>query len=417
MANAPRRVEPRNSMFKTTKLFAPLLALALVAAACGGSSKTNATVGTEAPASITPTTASADIELPSVEVATTASPTTEADISSVVVPTSAIDGTARLGATTTSAPRLGTAAANNPTVLAAVSTSATSAQTVWTEQFLEIEISGDGEDMVMGSATEPVMTSVTSGDRFQMRMDMAAMLGTLASELGSELGDDLTIDYVGDDSVVYLRSSFLGSMAGAADPMLGGLSDGWGVIYLADIEAALGDLVPEDLLAAISGQDAQSVDQWYDMILASYLLSDGVESSVRGITTTRYEANLSFNDLMAAGGMDDLIVDMLAAQGGTAEESENVTAIFDAMTFDLTIDIDDDERLRQIVMDMDMDALFEALSTYGEPAPDDLRMVMRSTIVFTDYSDDLVDIQFPSDDEVTVDLGLWMQDLLEFGAM
>jgi len=396
-----------------------LLAVVMLAGACGTATTTSqpvvsspATNEVSAEAATTPaeppnTSSPVDVSIPT---STDAAATT-----SDAAPTSTNTGDA---APTPTTAELRSIDLRNDVILAAVSESA--ATTVYTAMYMSMDMQFGGEQFSIGTDA-PLMTGVTSADRYQMKMDLGAAFGPdLLAELGGIDVDSLTMEMVGDASVSYLKAPFL------SDPLLTGfagsgfappdLGDGWGVIDIDELLAEFEQILPEDILTAIGGQNGQSADQWLAMAELTRLLDDtGEPSSSRGVDTTRYTGTITLADMLESGGLgaDDFETLMSSFSGGQPGMGDAVSALVD-MAIDMSIDIDGAGLVREIAMKLDfIDLMGEFSADLGgeTPADDDVfTMTMRFELF--DYSNEVVAIEFPSDDEVTADLGQWITSLL-----
>jgi len=388
---------------------ATLLAVVTLAGACG----TATTTSQPAVSSLATSEVTAE---PTTTPAPAPSTTSTAD---VPVPTATTSSTTTANATSTpTTAELRSVDLRNGVILAAVSESA--ATTVYAAMYLSMDMQFGGEQFSMGTDA-PLMTGVTSADRYQMKMDLGATFGPeLLAELGGIDTDSLTMEMVGDASVSYLKAPFL------SDPLLAGfagsgfappdLGDGWGVIDIDELLAEFEQILPEDILTAIGGQNGQSTDQWLAMAELTRLLDDtGQASSSRGVDTTRYTGTITLADMLDSGGLgaDDFETLMASFSGGQPGMGDAVSALVD-MEIDMSIDIDGAGLVREIAMKLDFIDLMSEFSADlgGETPADDDVFAMTMRVELFDYSNELVAIEFPSDDEVTADLGQWITSLL-----
>lgn len=337
-----------------------------------------------------------------------ASQTTAPPVDSVALPTTTATADA-----STKAPRGG--GSSSPAILAAVAES--DATTVHTAMYLGFEMEVAGEQMRLGS-DQPLMVGVMSGSRYEMSMDLGAMFDhdMLASLGGIDLAD-LRMEVVGDESVTYLKAPFLSlpEFSSGLGPSVPDLGDGWGVLHIDDLTGTLGDVFPEDILAAVGGQSAQSTDQWFALASAIRLLDDeGEPSSSRGDPTTRFTGTLAMTELFAHGGLDLADFDTMAASiAGPTSGLDGLSDLMAQIEIDMTIDVDATGRVREMTMRMNLGTFITAIAqNLGEPPLDDPAFMMTMRVELYDYSDEAVEIVFPSDDEVTADLGAWMSALL-----
>ncbi len=350
----------------------------------------------------------ADVEAAETNVVTSTAATPSSD--PVAIPATSTAGAAEAASTNSS--RGG--GSSNPAILAAVAESDTT--TVHTAMYLGFDMEVAGERMRLGS-DQPLMIGVTSGSRYEMAMDLGNMFD---DEMLASVGDidlaDLRMEIVGDESITYLKAPFLSltEFSSGIGPPAPDLGDGWGVIHVADLAASLGDVFPEDIVAAVGGQSAQSTDQWFALARSVQLLDDeGEPASSRGDATTRFAGTISMAELFEHGGLNlDDFDSMMASMAGPTTQV-GIAELMAEIEIELTIDIDDAGRVREMTMRMDLATLITAIGrAFGEPPLADPSFVMTMRVELYDYSDEAIEIIFPSDDDVTADLGPWMSMLL-----
>jgi len=388
---------------------ATLLAVVVLTAACGTATRTSQ-----------PVVSSPATNEVSAEAATTpAEPPNTSSPVEVSIPTSN-DAAATTSDATPASTTAGLRSVDlrNDVILAAVSESAVT--TVYTAMYMSMDMQFGGEQFSIGTDM-PLMTGVTSADRYQMEMDLGAVFGPeLLAELGGIDADSLTMEMVGDASVSYLKAPFL------SDPLLGGftgsgfappdLGDGWGVIDIDELLADFAQILPEDILTAVGGQNGQSLNQWFAMAELTRLLDDtGEPSSSRGVDTTRYAGTITLADMLDSGGIgaEDFETLMGSFSGGQPEMGDAVGALVD-IEIDMSIDIDEAGLVREIGMKLDfIEFMGEIAGGLGGETPgDDDVFAMTMRVELFDYSNEVIAIEFPSDDDVTADLGEWLTSLL-----
>lgn len=217
-------------------------------------------------------------------------------------------------------------------------------------------MSGDVDE-----GTPPLMTGEIDGDDYHMLMDLGPMMTEMADMMGetmpSEIADtDLTMEMAGDPEELYLRAPMFASLGGPTEPGAAGefvgLGDGWGHVDV----AALGDLVPGDVAAAMGGQgiDPQAV---VDMMQSAGDVEDLGEGDVRGTAVHGLSAEVAMADLMEASGQDPEAVAAAAGPG----EGEAIGELYD-MTTAIEVWIDDDGYLRRMAFGYGMDEIAEAMA-------------------------------------------------------
>ena len=305
------------------------------------------------------------------------------------------------------------ATAAEPLLLAAVERS--DVQTLRMAMFMEMAMTADGESFYMGGQ-RPLMEGVQSGDAFDLRMDMGAMLDdSMLAELGEIDPSDLVMEMKGDATVAYLRSPLFAHpdvAAGLANPSLPQLGDGWLEIRTEEVVEMAGDLLPEDVMSQISGQQMTSVDQWFDLALMADLIEGtATPSEVRGVPTTHYEGTVTLRNLLAAEGLESF-----TAIAGLEDDPMMASVMEEMLDLEIMLgfDVDDEGLLRSESMLFDMTAMLRNIAEEsGETVPEDLEFTMYTRIELFDFSPDLIEIEFPDPSEITGDLTEWVLAALE----
>lgn len=390
------------------RLIKPLtvaIALSLAAGGCGsGGSNAAAPGATSAPGSIA-------TSAPSTSTSTSTSTTTIALTST----TQAAPSTT-VAAPSTTTDRTGggpVAAGAEPLLLAAVERS--DVQTLRMAMFMETILVADGESFFMGSQ-RPLMEGVQSGDAFDLRVDMGAMFDdSMLAEFGDMDPADLVMEMKGNAEVGYIRSPLFSHPDVAAEYAEAGLpplGDGWFELRVDEVVEIAGDLLPEDVMSQISGQQMASVDQWFDLALMADLVDDtATPSEVRGVPTMHYQGTVTLRDLLAAEGLESFTT--LAGLEGDQMMAWVMDEMLDVEII-LGFDIDDEGLLRAESMLFDMTSILRNISEEsGETVPEDLVFTMYTRIELFDFSPDLVEIEFPDPSEITGDLTEWVLAALE----
>jgi hypothetical protein len=258
-----------------------------------------------------------------------------------------------------------------------------------------------------------LMTGEVDGEMSHMALDMGVIFDDMAGQLPAgeappaELLDgDLSMEMITDGTTLYLRAPFFASLAdmaaaegasGGLGPMgdLAELGDSWGSIDLARVS-------PSAVASAAGAQSAdpaaflEFVRQADDVHELGTDTIDGEE--VRGLGAT-----LSYEDMLAAQGTD------IESQMSLPDSAMGPLR---ALEVPIEVWIDGDDQVRRISISFDLsDMLGDVVS---DPSAPSVAMDFATTMTFSDYGDESIEIQVP---DASVDLTDAFVELGELGGV
>lgn len=242
---------------------------------------------------------------------------------------------------------------------------------------------------------DPLMAGEIDGDAYHYVMDLGVMMDEMSENMpGASPGMaslDMTMEMAGDLETFYLRAPMFAEMGAALGPGASGLAemgDGWGYVDL----AAMGDLLPADLAAALGtqGVDPRAI---VDLIEGTDEVEDLGTSEVRGDAVHGLSTDISMAELLEASGQDPEALAEVTGQGAATEEA---TAELYGTPTTIEVWIDDDGYLRRFEFGWDVADLASAM---GED-PDEIAGLgfggFRYVMDMYDYGA-TVDFEPPSD--------------------
>lgn len=249
---------------------------------------------------------------------------------------------------------------------------------------------------------EPMLFGSTDGERHEMRMDLGAMLEEMSDSMGgfgdmdlSDMGldpDDLTMEIVVDGTVMYVHSPMFAMMP------LGGLeaaATGWVRVDLSRIPG----MSPSDL-AAMTGQTGADPSEILSVLsgMTDDITEDGTEN-VRGIETTRMVVQISMADMLEAQGggqADDLLNEMR-----NDPAARRLVDSMLAETMDVVVNIDGAGMIRRVSFDMDLTSVMSAAAADAGAGFGELEMSIGMEMDLFDYGESIVVIVPPAATDVT----------------
>lgn len=255
------------------------------------------------------------------------------------------------------------------------------------------------------------MTGEVDGDRSSMSMDMHDMYADMADQFPAGeappdafLDADLTMEVITDGTTGYLRAPYfaaLGEMAldaGATRDDLGpladiaALGDEWGSIDLAEVSAS-------EVASAAGGQTSDP-RVFLDLMAEGTDVHELGTESIDGVETRGLGATITFADLLESQGtdVDDLRDDMVPDDvGSVPDEFDGALDAMFALEIPVEAWIDGDDRVRRVVLDMRMTELFERMAEATDEQMEEGGLTITMTMDFTDYGDDTIAIEVPTD--------------------
>jgi hypothetical protein len=253
-------------------------------------------------------------------------------------------------------------------------------------------------------------TGAVDGERSQVDMDFGALFEEMGSGFGEDLPPelveaDLTMQQITDTGAIYIRAPFFSAIAEQAEregevidmtsepggellEVYSQLGDSWGRVDL----DALGDVLPSEAQQALGGGQNGDPRVFLDMLRETAAVEELGIDEIDGVEVQGLAADVDLGDLMAASGTDpaDLSVD-------TGSGSIDMASF----SFPLEVWIDRDDRVRRIDFTFGADAFADLAEESGEDVGDmpseldDFSIGM--TMDFSDYGDDSISIDTPSD--------------------
>lgn len=269
------------------------------------------------------------------------------------------------------------------------------------------------------------MTGDTDGERTSMTMDLGEMFRDIADQMGGgeqlpeALTDELTIDMVVDDESLYMRAPFFAVVvdealdAGATQADLGpladlaALGDGWGRIDLAAVS-------PSEAAGALGSQSSDP-SVYLDIIGTATDVHELGTETIDGVETRGLEATVTYRDMITAQDLDlDDVRDQLVGDLESTGELDPADVFDEMLAWEIPVEVwvDGNDRVRRIVVDLDMTDMIGSLAeAAGEEVDGGMAAVM--TMDFTDYGAP-IEIAVPSD---AVDITDEYLDLIEAGGL
>lgn len=276
------------------------------------------------------------------------------------------------------------------------------------EQGLLIDAEFLGQQILMGSDA-PFATGQVNGDDMSINADIGTFMVSMFESLGVSANDpafsgmldgfsDLELEAWMVDDMVVLDLSDFATTLGELDPAAAGdlalFADGPVSVDLAQLEA-LGGAAGSTDASAMVGQFAQGAQMTDPADIVAALrnvdaLVDAGADTVNGVAVQVYTAQVSFADYA-----DALDQDLTAAldEMGVVDASIDADALvgaLESLVVDLTVSIDDDGFVREIVTVVDMGEFANSLFAQMEdgPAGMEFEMVVETWQTFDNYGAD-----------------------------
>jgi hypothetical protein len=239
-----------------------------------------------------------------------------------------------------------------------------------------------------GSSDKPLLTGESDGEHQGMHMDLGSMLGSLlggeSGGLGGAGSDAFTMDMVVDGQTMYIKAPFFAQLAdmmpsGSSDPSANAfkeLGDGWGKVDL----TRMGDM------AGSFNQSQMDPKKFLDMLKKTGKVKELGSDTIDGVKVNGLAAEVDLGELMKTQGVK-------SSQLGQAGDLAGVT-------FPLEAWVDGDGLIRRIKFTFDGDALAKAVEASGKSGGEDISQLgisMTMAMDFTDYGDDSIKVEIPSD--------------------
>jgi hypothetical protein len=276
---------------------------------------------------------------------------------------------------------------------------------------MTMRVEDGGDELEMGGA---FLTGEVDGDLSSTTLDMAALSADMARQDpgGSSVEDDLleadlTMEMVTDGTTLYLRAPLYASMAdlaldsgASADDLgpvadLAKLDDKWGRVDISRLS-------PTEVARA-AGAQSSDPRAFLDMAALGSDVRDLGTETIDGVESRGLGATITYGDMLEVQGMDaDAVRDSLGASrspGGEIPEEIFDDMVESVLAMDVPIEVwvDDDDRVRRISLVIDMtETILAAAEAAGEdPGVGTLAMTM--VLDFSDYGDDTIEIEVPTD--------------------
>ena len=292
---------------------------------------------------------------------------------------------------------------------------------------MTMSIAVQGESIETGGT---FATGEIDGDRSSTTMDFGEMFGDLADQPGAGVPDafldgDLTMQMITDGTTGYVRAPYFAAMAevsrgaGATAAELGPLAElselsvQWGRIDLSAVS-------PSQAAGAAGGQ-ASDPRVFLDMAARGTDVRDLGTDTIDGLEVRGLGATVTYGDMLASQGVDaEEFADQMGSAGDmvgddeAAEAFEHVMESMLAAEMPVEVWVDGDDRVRRIALVLDMtEILADAAAEAGEDMGDG-GMSVDMVMDFTDYGDESIEIEVPTD---AVDITDVYLDLIEGGGL
>ena len=228
------------------------------------------------------------------------------------------------------------------------------------------------DPFVHGAQASPDQISMTLdlGVFFEAMVDGMGDLGAGMDDLLPS-GDSMRVDLVVDGDTLWMRAPVFAEL-GQLDPSVGAdpalapfltLGEQWGRIDLAELEGRL----PTADLAQLAGTQAVAPSDMLALLDDVELVTELGTDEIRGVEVTGLRAVTTFGALMEAQGqsLEDLQAQMGIAGGAdpiAAREMEQAMAAFLDAPADVVVWVDRAGMLRRFEAEMDLGAMMQELS-------------------------------------------------------
>jgi hypothetical protein len=274
------------------------------------------------------------------------------------------------------------------------------------EMSMAIRASAEGERLDIEA---PLLTGEEEGGRFEMHMDMGQWIDEMAAGLGepgAPPGLDLTMDMVGDEQTLYMRAPFFGALLAEAPPGtdlgpmedLAVISDRWGRIDLTQLGGfSLGQV--QGTMGGPAGSDPRVL---LELVAGADSVEDVGSEQIDGTVVHGLAARLSMADLLEAQGMnpEDFVNQMAAGMGaapGAGLDAEAAAERLLAHEVPFEVWVDGSGYVRRVSYEMDMAAMLGSGIDSGIGSGGVEEFVVGTTMDFSDYGDESIAIEFPTD--------------------
>ncbi|HEX6424795.1 MAG TPA: hypothetical protein VFZ79_15035 [Acidimicrobiales bacterium] len=300
--------------------------------------------------------------------------------------------------------------AATPAYLAAVA-DATDGLTYRMSMDMTMRFAAEGESFQAGGT---FATGEVDGDLSSMTVDLGALFAEIADQIPPDealpegfLDGDLTMEMVTDGRTGYMRLPYFRTMAemmldaGASRSDLGPLADlaelgdTWGRIDLSEVS-------PSEVASA-AGAQTSDPRAFLDMAALGTDVRELGTATIDSVEVRGLSATVTYGDMLEAQGVDaDDLRDQMTSGAGVGDDE--FSAAFEqtmeaVMAADMPIEVwvDGDDRVRRISLALNMT---EVMAGAAEAAGEDIGdtgMSVDMVMDFTDYGDDAIQIEIPTD--------------------
>ena len=301
--------------------------------------------------------------------------------------------------------------AATPAYLAAVA-DATDGLTYRISMDMTMRFAAEGESFQAGGT---LATGEVDGDLSSMTVDLGALFDELADQIPPDealpegfLDGDLTMEMVTDGRTGYMRLPYFRTMAevmldaGASRSDLGPLADlaelgdTWGRIDLSEVS-------PSEVASAAG---AQTFDPraFLDVAALGTDVRELGTATIDSVEVRGLGATVTYGDMLEAQGVDaDDRLDQMTSGAGVAGDDEFSEAFEQAMDAVMAADmpievwVDGDDHVRRISLALNMTEVMAGVAAAGGEDIRDTGMSGDVVMDFTDYGDDSIQIEIPTD--------------------
>lgn len=276
-------------------------------------------------------------------------------------------------------------------------------------------------------AEAPLMTGEQDGASYEVHMDMGQWMDEMMSSLPPEAGGnplaglDMTMDMAGDEQTFYIRAPIFTQIieeapAGAAVGYiedLAALGDQWGRVDIGE----LGGFSLSEVQGSVGGPGGSDPRVILDLVAGADDTEDLGADEIDGTPVTGTSAQISLGEMLEAQGVDpEQFSNQISANLGvgprTNVDPEELAERYLAIEIPFEVWVDEASYVRRVSYEMDLLAM-------AGPGVDDgfggstTEFTMGTTMDFSDYGDESIAIDFPSD---AVDVTEAYRQMLETSA-
>lgn len=293
---------------------------------------------------------------------------------------------------------------------------------------MTMRFAAEGESFQAGGT---FATGEVDGDASSMTVDLGALFDEIADQMPADealeglLDGDLTMEMISDGTTAYMRLPYFRTVAemmldtGATRSDLGPLADlaelgdTWGRIDLSEVS-------PSEVASAAGGQTFDP-GAFLDMAAQGTDVRELGTDTIDSVEVRGLGATVTYGDMLESRGMDaDDLLDQMTSGAGVGGDDEFAEAFEQTMEAMMAADIpievwvDGDDRVRRISLALNMTEIMADVAEAAGEDVGDTGMSVDMVMDFTDYGDDSIQIEIPTD---AVDITDEFLALMEAGGL